>query len=607
MKKNTFLITSLIILLFTSISSHAQVVFELIIVPGNPSLQTSYNFELSDMDGTASDWGTPNMLDTINAIMAELVLIDDGTTPGVMNNSGISPYPTINDACDSSTWTQDLTGKIAVFYRGTCEFGLKAYNAQKKGAIGAIIINNKGGAETMLGGVYGVNVTIPYAMIGIEDGDLLVSYIQAGGVIGFLGNKTHFFTDDIASSKADILLPQYSAIPKNVANNGTNYPIDLGMYVYNLGTDTQSNVSASVDITFNGGSVYSQTSVPLNLAGASGNFIDTQYVDLGTYAPSIWNEGKYSVTYTINNTNDEDFTDNVFTFDFNITSNLLSKSTLDNLLEPISTNAYDITSSLAINDFWETCVQLKTPNQMVSNVPLDVDGITFSSQSVGESIANEFVWIKAYEWTDAFNDLNDPNFPNTWNLNLLASGQYLYPDNSLDGENIHLFFDNVVHIFNNRRYLFCIHDDSDSLKISFNNRLDYKSTINHYQEPNTPVWFFDSNNHYYPLGLGSDAIPALTVGFSYGDGVNENTNQYEIVPFPNPANNLLTIPIKNRKLGYVNIEVFDFAGKLIFEESKIIKDEPLKINVASISNGNYLFSLTYGDGFKDTFKVSINR
>jgi hypothetical protein len=38
--------------------------------------------------------------------------------------------------------TQDLSGKIAVIDRGTCEFGVKVFNAQRRGAIAVIIVNN---------------------------------------------------------------------------------------------------------------------------------------------------------------------------------------------------------------------------------------------------------------------------------------------------------------------------------------------------------------------------------------------------------------------------------------------------------------------------------
>ncbi|MBI2279996.1 MAG: hypothetical protein HYU68_04830 [Bacteroidetes bacterium] len=46
---------------------------------------------------------------------------------------------------------------------------------------------------------------------------------------------------------------------------------------------------------------------------------------------------------------------------------------------------------------------------------------------------------------------------------------------------------------------------------------------------------------------------------------------------------------------------------MVISENQTIGKEQLKVNVASISNGAYVFNLTFADGSKDTFKVSVNR
>jgi len=62
----------------------------------------------------------------------------------------------------------DVAGKIALIFRGSCEFGRKALNAEEAGAVAAIICNvpgvNGGDGEEplgMLAGEFGANVTIP--------------------------------------------------------------------------------------------------------------------------------------------------------------------------------------------------------------------------------------------------------------------------------------------------------------------------------------------------------------------------------------------------------------------------------------------------------------
>lgn len=100
---------------------------------------------------------------------------------------------------DGSTWGQegcgelinDLTGKIALISRGTCEFGLKSLNAQNAGAVAVIIYNNVGGIVNMAPGAVGADVTIPSVFMGKLDGELLRDYLNGGGDINatFVNNS----------------------------------------------------------------------------------------------------------------------------------------------------------------------------------------------------------------------------------------------------------------------------------------------------------------------------------------------------------------------------------------------------------------------------------
>ncbi len=78
--------------------------------------------------------------------------------------------------------TMDLKGKVAVIDRGGCEFGAKALKAQKKGAIGVIIVNFDPSAPGMAAGASGSQVTIPVVSLGSGDGDLLKKEIAKGNV-----------------------------------------------------------------------------------------------------------------------------------------------------------------------------------------------------------------------------------------------------------------------------------------------------------------------------------------------------------------------------------------------------------------------------------------
>ena len=63
------------------------------------------------------------------------MMVDDG-----LPETNAQGNPISAEGCNPLI--NNLTGKIAVIYRNTCEFGAKALNAQNAGAIGVIIIKN---------------------------------------------------------------------------------------------------------------------------------------------------------------------------------------------------------------------------------------------------------------------------------------------------------------------------------------------------------------------------------------------------------------------------------------------------------------------------------
>lgn len=109
------------------------------------------------------------------SISGQLILVDDGVAPNV-------------DAC--SAIVNDLTGKIAVLDRGTCSFAIKVLNAQKKGAIGVLIVNNS--AAAIISGAAAPpqsdSVTIPAFMISQADGNKIKPQIATGVTVTITQN-----------------------------------------------------------------------------------------------------------------------------------------------------------------------------------------------------------------------------------------------------------------------------------------------------------------------------------------------------------------------------------------------------------------------------------
>ena len=121
-----------------------------------------------------SAWGA-NLQSTYAA--GELVLVNDGTAGDSLG-------------CNTLVNSAALNGKIAVVYRGSCEFGTKALNAQNAGAIGVIVINNATGTMDMGAGANGAQVDIPVAMISNTDGAILKTQLDNGTVVrAILGTK----------------------------------------------------------------------------------------------------------------------------------------------------------------------------------------------------------------------------------------------------------------------------------------------------------------------------------------------------------------------------------------------------------------------------------
>ncbi len=78
--------------------------------------------------------------------------------------------------------SEDLTGKIALIERGTCNFSVKVKNAQLKGAIAAIIYNAP--TSTTFGQMGGTDatITIPSILIDNNEGQTIVNQLSSSSV-----------------------------------------------------------------------------------------------------------------------------------------------------------------------------------------------------------------------------------------------------------------------------------------------------------------------------------------------------------------------------------------------------------------------------------------
>lgn len=109
-------------------------------------------------------------------ISGNVVLAQDATAP-------------VNDIC--SPIVNDVAGKIALIDRGICSFESKVAEAQKAGAIAAIIVNHTAGAPApdMPGGGIMPPVTIPVLSVTLENGKTIKDSLP-GPITATLGRTT---------------------------------------------------------------------------------------------------------------------------------------------------------------------------------------------------------------------------------------------------------------------------------------------------------------------------------------------------------------------------------------------------------------------------------
>ncbi len=90
--------------------------------------------------------------------------------------------------------------------------------------------------------------------------------------------------------------------------------------------------------------------------------------------------------------------------------------------------------------------------------------------------------------------------------------------------------------------------------------------------------------------------------------MDENTANSVIIPFPNPANEIVTIPLSEIYNGKVTVNVYDIAGRTVRSEVVNMNNtNNFRFNTANLTNGIYHFNLKFGDNSVTSFPVVITR
>ena len=536
----------------------------------------------------AGGWGTPDFNIPGTYVQDTLMLVDDGS-----QGTNAQGHPIAQEGCNPLI--NNLTGKIAVIYRNTCEFGMKALNAQNAGAIAVIVINRDPEVVAMGSGASGATVTIPVVMIQNSDGDAIVNQMANGAVVMFLGNKTGLYANDGGISPKAALLPKQAIVPSYIAQNGTEFNFDLGARVFNYGNQAQATVSLNAKITNpSGATVYDNNVTGLSIAaGDSTDVYPGGTSTLPQFSLATYPAGTYTVTYTVGLGVADDYdADNILTSTFTISDSLYSYGQADATTGlPSGGNYYRPGTN---NQTFSVCSVINDPNAS----RMSAQGIYFASTTSTASavlLTGEEMALYLYKWEDAFADLNDANLGFT-TLTEVASGFYYYPGD-LQGESVYGAFTTPANLEDNQRYLACVQTVNLSLYIGHENATDYTWNESYYLQPMSPN---ESDGTYYAAGFGSDVPSSIAVKVSSPAGIND-LNTVEGMAYPNPATDLVTISIEGE--GVASLTVTDVAGRVAMTNQVDLKAGQAELNIANLEAGVYIFNVVLENGKTAQFNV----
>lgn len=572
---------------FLSFSSFSQVVFSV-----ESPVTVTYGLTYSNSGG-AADWGSPDLMDPANVVIDTLKLARDLS-------------PTADTLMCQAAAPGSLTGKIAVLYRGSCEFGFKAKQAQDAGAIAVVIINNAAGdAIPMGGGAEGLNVTIPVVMISQQDGAAVRALMDGGPVVVFIGNKTGYYPNDLGTNRSKILIPRQLAIPAALATNGTEFNFKTGAWVHNYGFNNIGGIKLEAKVSYNDNVLYTELSAPVSI-----NAGDSTYITFANiFSEASYQPGEYKLIYTITSDSIDDYNaDNIIETKFNLTEDMFSLARLDaNGLPTIDGGSRPTATPFS---FFSQCVVFRNANAS----RLGVQGMYFSASknATDGDMEGEQIDITASKWNNVFNTLSDILPANLTQADIdnalsnqeeITSGSYFY-QSALTDTMLYVPFQTPFGLEDNQRYLFCVTSSTELVFLGYERTTKYEAVEAEDDQPTQTIVASGANSFGFQGGdvptIGVRTFPIAELGVA-------DIKQIEAAAFPNPANSDITVRVKGYK-GAASLTVTDVAGKVVVaNDVTIAADGSFNMNVSELNNGMYIFNLIYADGNNSKFNVVVSK
>lgn len=554
------------------------------------SIATHYDFTWSE---PGNNWGSPDLNIVGNYVQDTLVLVDDGT----VGNNATYGNPLSAEGCAASP-ANAYAGKIAILYRNTCDFGLKALNAQQAGAVGVIIINREEATFGILGGVNGLSVTIPVIHIKKSDGLALLAEMLNGPVEFFIGNKAGVFPNDLNLSKSATLVSPTAAVPALLAQNGSEFSFEMGAMIKNIGSINASGISLNAKV-FNpsGATVYDEQVSNLSISvGDSVEIYPGMTNILPNFTLASYPIGQYKIQYSLlSSVTDDDMFDNIYEATFDISDSLYAFAPIDNTTGlPINTGGFRPSTN---NISYSTCLHLYDPNLS----RLQVEGVYFASTPGAATpfdLTNTEIVVSVSEWTTSFVDLDDPNF----GIDLVGIQDtiWYYPAD-LPGQYVYVPFSSAVDLQDNARYLVCVQTSNTDLFFAYNNQADYTWNNRLYRQPLFPI---ENDGNYFALGFGPAFTSAIAVKVGQNTVGLEERNLLQGKLYPNPTHSKFAIELDVN--GIAKLSVVDNLGKKVIDQDVIFVNGKTIVEIDNLVNGIYQVSVETKDGAMARFSLMKN-
>lgn len=547
------------------------------------SIAGNYTFEWADPVADAS-WATPDLNIPGTFIQAELMLVETG-------EAGTNPQgnPISQEGC--ATLINDLSGKIAVVYRNTCEFGAKAKFAQDAGAIGVIILNRDNEVIGMAGGVEGINVTIPVVMLSSVDGESIVNEMANGPVVMFIGNKVGLYNDDAGSNTASIMLAPTGTTPKFIADNGMSFMVGIEVLSYGVNTN---DVTVNATVVGPSGEVYNETVGPVSMSTQDVlSIFDDSLYSFPQFTLPSYEAGDYTLTYTVDiGVTDESPDDNVFVTNFSISED----GEFGGVLSRASSNAGALTTntfpSNAVTDY-KACMYYK--DDFASPIT-GVEGFHFSvgKDTLLGDLAGTEIFLEVFEWNDVWTTLSaGVTFTE---LNQIAGATHTVNSNAEYQELVYVPLTTPVVLASNQNYLFCLQTFDPEVYFGAD-RLDFNANVVIYDQPISPINI--DGTWYAGQGWGGATV-SLGVQMASNLGLEEYANVFGSA-YPNPANDVVTVSVAAQ--GNANLTITDVSGKTAYQGAINLATGKADVNVSALETGMYIFNVKFENGQTSQFNV----